>query len=302
MPDTTVAEVLTYAAALLGDPDQDVYTDAVLTPRFGTAYRDMYRLMDNWGLPKINRVGYFNLSAHNNVLTPTQAGISDLGAPIAIWERGSLTTASISAATDASPIVLTVDDSTGFSTNDGATVDGVSGPTGRINGKWYISVSGSSVTLNGSVAAGTYSSGGTLTRSDEDFVEMARVRRVPEEDPQQDLNFWEWRDDVFFFRPSTEQRQLRIEYESSGTAPSSGSIGIDDSKDFLAHRTAGLTAPSYGEPQQGQILTQLALGPSMQADGSGGFLRDLFLNDLQEKQNRQRRPQPFRRRRNHYRQ
>lgn len=299
MSDPVVSDVLSHAAELLGDPDRDLFDDNVLLPRYGTAYRDIFRLMDKWNLPSVRRVIFYNLSAYRNVLEPVTTGIADMGNPTKLWERGNLTTTTISAASDASPIVLTVADASPFSDNDDATVHGVVGPTGRINGKWFIDVTGNAVTLNGSLAAGTWSSGGTLTKSSDDFTEMNNPHRLSQQDPAQFLREWVWRDDVFWFRGSTEERQLKIEYESSGDPPVTGAIGIDDSLDFLAHRTAALAALSRGMEGRSKDLMFLAVGKTGQPDGSGGFLHDLMQPMVMEKQKRHRRPGAFRARRRH---
>lgn len=296
----TVSDVLSDAAQLLGDPSREVFEDDILLNRLGTAWRDMYRLMNKWNLPSIKLVGHYNLAAYRNVLTPETAGIDNMGTPTQLWERGDLTTTTISAASDASPIVLTVADGSSFSDNDEAIVHGVVGPTGRINGKWFLSVSGNSITLNGSVAAGTWASGGTLTKSPNDFSAMTNLDRLSQQDPIQSLREWVWRDEVFWFRGATEERQLKIEYESSGTAPVAGDVGIDDARDFLAHRTAALAAGTRGFDGRAKDLMFLAVGKSGQCDGSGGLLFDLMKPMLMEKQKRRKRPGAFRPRRRHH--
>jgi hypothetical protein len=296
----TVSDVLGDAAQLLGDPERQVFEDDILLNRLGTAWRDMYRLMDKWNLPSIKLVAYYNLAAYRNILTPETAGIANMGTPTRLRERGNLTTTTISAATNTSPIVLTVADGSSFSDNDEATVHGVVGPTGRINGKWFISVNGNSITLNGSVKAGTWASGGTLTKSSDDFTEMTNLERLSQQDPIQYLREWVWREDVFWFRGSTEERQLKIEYESSGAAPVAGDVGIDDARDFLAHRTAALAAATRGFDGRAKDLMFLAVGKSGQCDGSGGLLFDLMKPMLMEKQKRPKRPMAFRARRSHH--
>lgn len=71
-------------------------------------------------------------------------------------------TASITAASNATPIVVTATNT--FANGDLVTITGVGGNTGA-NGVWVIgSVSGSGFTLLGSVGNGVYTSGGTASR------------------------------------------------------------------------------------------------------------------------------------------
>lgn len=68
----------------------------------------------------------------------------------------------ISGATQATPIVLTVPSATGFATGDFVLVRDVLGNT-NANGVFAITVSGTSITLVGSAGAAAYTSGGTMT-------------------------------------------------------------------------------------------------------------------------------------------
>jgi len=297
----TVAQVLAHAADLLGDPDRDVFEQDLLLNPFETAFRDLYRIGRKFNLPRINRVAYYNLPAYTTSLAPETANISDFGQPIRVWERGSLTTTAISGATNATPIVLTVASGTGFADNYHCTVDGVAGPTGRINEDWYVTVSGTSVTLVGSVAAGVWASGGTLTYSADDFTSVRELARSREDEtPGVAIYTWEWRDEVLRFPGATQQRQLKIEYESSGAAPITGTVGIDDSEDFLAYRTAALAALTRGMKSRGHELNQIACGRHERADGRDGLLHDLIAPELQQKSRVSKQPKRYRRRRNHH--
>lgn len=72
-----------------------------------------------------------------------------------------VTVATISDATNATPIVLTVDDASaaGIATNDLILVEGVLGNT-NANGTFFVTVSSNSVTLVGSAGNAAYTSGG----------------------------------------------------------------------------------------------------------------------------------------------
>lgn len=74
-----------------------------------------------------------------------------------------VTQANISGATNATPIVITVDSATGFASNDLVLVEGVGGNT-NANGTFFITVSGTDFTLVGSASAAVYTSGGTVKK------------------------------------------------------------------------------------------------------------------------------------------
>ena len=297
MADSTVSDVIDLAAVALGDPEKQLFDNTKLLPHFKTAYRDLYRVMMARNFQKVKREVYYNLPAYTSRLSPAVAGISDMGEPTKLWERGGLTTTTVSTLTNATPVVVTVASATGFTTNDDLMIYGVvvtSGTGKPVNGHWYATIDGSAFTLLGSEAAGTYSSGGTVTRSDEKFDEMNSADTLPEGNEGSGIVYWKWRDDTFWFRPATAVRQLKIEYESSGAAPTSGSIGIDDALDFLGHQTAAHAAQSLGMKDRYVALLRKAVGPSGETDGSGGLLRDLLIPMSKEKHKRIYQPGRFR--------
>lgn len=73
-----------------------------------------------------------------------------------------ITQTTISGATNATPIVLTVASATGFASGDFVLVQDVVGTT-NANGVFAITVSGTSITLVGSAGNAGYTSGGTMT-------------------------------------------------------------------------------------------------------------------------------------------
>ena len=297
----TVAEILTYAADLCGDPDRDVYTDKLLTGPFGQAFREYYRVARAKNLPRINKVAYYNVPAYTTSLAPATASLTDFGQPTRIWERGSLTTATITASTSATPIVLTVDDATGFVNNYQCQVDGVTNVPGRINETWFITVSGLSVTLVGSTNPNGVGTTGTLTYSPDKFVPVTELGRAREDEtPSVELDGWEWRDGVMRFPGSSQQRQIKIEYEQSGDPPVTGAVGIDDSKDFFATRAAGIALSSRGEVVLGTKRNKEALGKEEEPDGNGGLLGALIQPAVQQKSRVPKQPMRYRRRRQHH--
>ena len=78
---------------------------------------------------------------------------------------GSTTPATVSTCTNASPIVVTTSAAHNLQDGDFVTVSNVAGATGA-NGEWRITfITGTTFSLNGSVAGGVYTSGGTVQRN-----------------------------------------------------------------------------------------------------------------------------------------
>jgi hypothetical protein len=292
--DPQVTSVLADAARLLGDPSQEQFTNTVLLPPYSMAYREVYDLAINWRLQLADRETYYNLPAQTAILKPSTAGIADMGEPTEIRERGNVTAATITGVSNATPMEVTTAAAHNLATNDEVTVSGVVGPVG-VNDRWIITVTGAATfTLNGSVAGGAWVSGGVASKSDEDFLLMESRDVLPQVDRDERLRYWQWRGDTLYFVGATGIRQLLIRHSVSGVAPQAGAVGIDNSQNFLAARTASLIAPSYNMPQRAAELTLLALGPSGQPDGTGGYLRSLVNPMLKEKAKRPKRPMPFR--------
>lgn len=97
---------------------------------------------------------------------------------------------------------------------------------------------------------------------------------LPQRDAIWKLYDYEWSNDTFNFVGATDNIDLKITYYDSGAAPTSGSVGIDGSKNFLAHRTAANAARPAGNVELAKLLDIDARGPRQ--DGSGGFLHTLI--------------------------
>jgi hypothetical protein len=297
MADPQITECLADAAIHLGDPNQEQFNNSILTPFFGQSFREVYDVMLRWKLQLAKKTAYFHLPANTNQFLPSQAGINDLGEPNFLWERLIGVSTSVSNATNATPVVLTVASAGGINTGNLVDVTGIVGPTG-VNSSWYVTVSGNTLSLNGSVAGGAYVSGGEVIYSQNTWEEMRPADYLPQTVPAGFNGVWSWQNGRFFFPGATNAVEIKIEYSASGAAPSSGTVGIDNSRNFIAFRTAGLAAAAYDMPSKSLWLNAQALGPSGQPDGTGGALRGLVLPMLLEKQKRKRPPLPFRPRRN----
>lgn len=296
MPEVTVADVLKDAAALLGDPTATVFTAEDLMPFFGMAFREISSLVQRWGLPQAEQTAYYLIPAYSSRFVPAQVGIADFGEPIEIAERGNVTAVPITLISDTTPMAVTLD-GVAPQTNSEVFISGPMTPAAAV-GRWFWTKTGASAgTLNGSIAAGEFSGDATLQTSNEKWIPVVPVEDLPQVDPGDALRMWSYEDDTIEFPGATTARQIRLKYESSGVAPASGTIGFTKARDFLSVRTASLMAPTRQAVTDGANLKEQALGPSGEADGTGGLIRQVVLPMLLEQQKRPRRPQPFRPRR-----
>lgn len=115
----------------------------------------------------------------------------------------------------------------------------------------------------------------------DDYMLVVRKEDLTNITASDALGFWKWEGDTFYFPGATGARQLKIEYSSSGVAPTTGTIAIDNARTVLAFLTAAYIAnsPVGGQPQLSQSLIAQAYGPSMAPDCTGGALR-LFINPM----------------------
>jgi len=97
---------------------------------------------------------------------------------------------------------------------------------------------------------------------------------LPQRVPSIKLYDYEWSDDTMHFVGATNIIDLIITYYDSGVAPTSGSVGIDGSRNFLAHRTAAIAGRPAGNVELAKLLDIDARGPRQ--DGSGGFMHTLI--------------------------
>jgi len=287
----------------LGDDEVSggqIYTNTRLLGSVQHAVRDLFRVMAKVGNPRVIKNVYYNLPAYTSVLRPSTAGISDMGDPIGLWARGNVSTLSVSSATPgSSSLALVTSTAHGLSSGDLVTLylPGVVGGDGH----YAVTVTSSTgLTINGLVASGSYTSGGTVTVGSDAFSPVYQATDSPnlEHVSLGEVSEFAWHGDVFHVPAVSAIREIRIEYYSSATVPTQTTdvIAVDDCIDFLACRSAALAA-KVRSPNLSRIWNVEALGPKEMADGSGGMLRDLLqagVRALQEMAPEERMRQPFR--------
>ncbi len=304
----TVANVYTAARGVLGDTQVSagtVFVDSILQPHYQAAYAELYRALNNVQSLLLQREAYWNMPPNTGYLNPATAGISNLGQPVLVEERGSVTTWAISAITPSpSTAIATVTSAVNtLSTGSQPVVFGVGGITDDINDIWTVTVlSPTQFTLNGCTAFGTYTaSTGSVSVGTENFAECkprGRIQNIPNT-PGQVFGVYAWEFGRFRFPPCSVLRQLRITYKLSGSAPTitTASVGIDDCETFLAYRTAALAGRSKGMAQRAQAYTITAVGPQWESEGlAGGLLGQMLdgaVRDLQRLPGEDLRAEPY---------
>jgi hypothetical protein len=176
-------------------------------------------------------------------------------------------------------------------------LNGVQGVPGSVNRDWFITITGADTfTLNGSRELGFGSgTGGTAMWSQQTFQPMINIDTRPGAGQlviNEVLGSWQWNENAIYVPGSTSPRQLWIEYIASTDAPLTGTIGLCQGreKQFLTYATAARFATGVRQMPVGPQYMMAAYGPSGQADGSGGMLRELLAPIWRQQQQLPRRP------------
>lgn len=282
----TVEQIVADVQAHVNDVDGEVFTPARIIPEIRFAYEELHDEMLQHNLPWIRKQAHFVLPAYTSLLTPAQAGISDLGevAGPGLEEAAVPSTPVAITAAAGSPVVVTAAGH-GLTDNTEVIVYGVAGLSGA-NGRWFVTVSGDDLTLRGSVGMGTYTSGGFVVVATSEFRELtAPTTGLPLGTIDSTLKYFEWRGDAWVFRGATADRLLRITYEASASEmPTTGSVGIDNSRQFLAVRAAAELSFKSDRPSEGQRLLGVA----------GKRLHELLNPMVKTKQRQSWQPRAFR--------
>ncbi len=301
----TVAQVYTAARSVLGDTQTaagEVFTDDILAPFLSYAYSELFKSLDNVASQRLRRTQYYNVPINTGFLAFSTAGISNMGELESIEERGSVTSWAISGAVAGSGVCTLTNAASTLVTGQQAIVYGVGGLSDDVNSDWIVTVlSTTSTRLNGCAATGTYTSGGVLSYSSEEFNEVVPVTRITfvDQTPQDVIGQYALQTGALRFRPCSGVRQLRITYWLSGDAPTAttASIGIDDSLPFLMYRIAGLAGESKGMADRAIGYNNRAIGPLYDSQGMiGGILGQMLdaqTRDLQRLPSSERRMGPY---------
>ena len=110
--------------------------------------------------------------------------------------------------------------------------------------------------------------------SNNSFIEMISVDVLSQRSQQSRMVEFVFRGDAFYFIGATGAVDIQMEYESSGTAPTSDSalINIDGCLPFLSNYAAGVAGPRKGDDEIASRCMAMAVGPKYNLGTIGGEL------------------------------
>ncbi len=268
----TVANCNTAAQSRVADISGDTHTAAYLLPGIQGAVRDLFREMIVYGNPRVIKSVYYPVPANTSVLHPATAGISDMGEPIALYERGNLTTVAVDGATPgASSLAVSTNGAHGRTTGDMVTLNQLAGIVGA-EGMFSVTVVDTDdLTINGLIATGTYSAGGTVTYSPDKFIgirDITSSRDLPSGVGSR-IESAVWQGDRWLLGQADSAVEIGIDYYSSATVPTGDTdvIGVDDCVDFIACRALAIVdmvrAPqvaAWAQAEADRVLDRLLRG------------------------------------------
>lgn len=231
-----------------------------------SAYNWLFERMRTENDRRSRRTSFALINANINYINPLTIGIGNMGNPIDIWERGSVTSLPVTAvtvqaaATGIDPYVqLAV-------AHGGALVNGqsietylIQGLSDDVNDYWTITVPDNNhIRLMGATPSGAWTATtGLVLISTEQWpaTPMARVwdlftaGTLTRLTPGNQFCNWQWQTAVIRVPPVQASREIKINYNLSGKVPldPTVSLGIDDSLNVLAYRVAGIVGNAKGK-------------------------------------------------------
>ena len=282
--------------ALLADTEisgGDIATNTILLPLINVAVGQMFDKMAAVGVGRVIRTVYRALPAYATIFDPVYFGLTDWLAPVEFRERGGLETdrlinsaGMIASGAPRNQVELNLGftaAATALPTGALVTVGGMSGMTGGEGMYAVIASTTTSCILAGAQTVGTYTSGGRVGYSLQEFTPMVQRERILDNMIQSGvLEQWAIDGNVTRFPGATGIRELEVRYVSSSTELSAigDQIAVHDCRRLLATLTAALFCYGRGARDTAQTMERLAFG----ADGTGGMMRDILLPMVKAKQ------------------
>lgn len=302
----TLTECYDQTRAECGDTEVSggqIYTNTILLPHIQSATRALWRGLRNMAAPRVRRTFYYTLPANTSVFYPSSALVTDFSEPSGpVAERGSLTSAAITAAVASGQnLSVTCGAGHGRATGDVVVLEQIAG-LGGANVLCSITVSSGTVLLaNGVLTTGTYTSGGYVVTSANEFSDIPWSTAAPLATTQSTagLNACMYEAGAFRFLPSNDARQIRVRYWSSANVPVTGTdvIGLEDCIDFIAKFAGSNACKAQGAEQRSAELREEAVGPGFSRGIYGGEMLQLMQTAVRQIQNippYERGPRPFR--------
>lgn len=134
-----------------------------------------------------------------------------------------------------------------------------------------------------------------LYGSTDKFLELTQLDVLDQRPPVDRLLQFVWRNNTFYFIGATTVRELQLEYDTSGVAPtdSATTIMVDGCQTFLSNYAAGVAGGRKGEEDLAARCFALAVGPKFNMGTVGGELYRLLLPLVRERQHVQVAHKPY---------
>lgn len=125
-----------------------------------------------------------------------------------------------------------------------------------------------------------------LYGSQNKYLDLTALDRLPQRAQTDRLKEFVWRNDTFYFVGATSLIDLKIEYETTGEAPTSNTatLLIDSCDNFLAWFAAGVAGPLKGRDELGVKYMLMAVGPKYDWGQIGGELYRLIQPKVRQRQ------------------
>lgn len=136
--------------------------------------------------------------------------------------------------------------------------------------------------------------GERLYGSTDKFLDLTQLDRLDQRAPVDRLLQFVWRNNTFYFIGATTVRELQLEYDTSGVAPTTDvTIMVDGCQTFLSNYAAGVAGGRKGEDELAARCFALAVGPKFNMGTVGGELYRLILPLVRERQHVQVAHKPY---------
>lgn len=131
--------------------------------------------------------------------------------------------------------------------------------------------------------------------SQDKFSDLSSVDRLTQRGPTDRLMEFVWRNNTFYFIGATAVRELEVQYEASGEAPTADTtqILVDSSLNFLANYAVGVAGQRKGYDEISNRCKMQAVGPKYDLGTIGGELFRLIQPLVRQRQHTQIAPKPY---------
>lgn len=137
--------------------------------------------------------------------------------------------------------------------------------------------------------------GERLYGSTDKFIDILQLDRLNQRAMTDRLIEFVWRNNTFYFVGATTVRELQLEYDSSGVAPTDldTQIKVDGAKTFLSNYTVAVIGGRKGADETATRCWNLAVGPKFNMGTAGGELFRLIQPLVRERQHVKVAPMPY---------